>query len=76
MAVGVGGGSYRFDGLVLTEVYEYSSPGELVGRQLTLAIKFQSPDDFTQTGMTNQPGISQDESYHRRTASRSSSSLP
>jgi hypothetical protein len=64
-ALGVGGGTYRFDGARLIEVYEYSSAPQLLGLQLTLAIDFQSPDDFTQTGVASIPGVSQDEVYRR-----------
>jgi hypothetical protein len=64
-ALGVGGGTYRFDGVRLVEVYEYSSAPQLLGLQLTLVIDFQSPDDFTQTGVASIPGISQDEVYRR-----------
>jgi hypothetical protein len=64
-ALGVGGGTYRFDGVRLIEVYEYSTAPQLLGKQLTLVIDFQSPDDLTTTGVAAIPGISQDEVYRR-----------
>ena len=64
-ALGVGGGTYRFDGVRLIEVYEYSTAPQLLGLQLTLVIAFQGPDDHTTTGVASIPGISQDEVYRR-----------
>lgn len=68
--VGVGGGTYQFDGNTLTETYEFSSVPQLMSRQLTLTIKFNGPSEYAQVGVTTQQGVSQDETYRRASAKK------
>jgi hypothetical protein len=64
-ALSVGGGTYCFDGVVLTEKYEYSNVPQLIGTEIKLTIVFQDRDTWSQAGTAAVPGISLDESYHR-----------